>query len=53
MRQNLASLRIARIPVSGMAVFFRETAVKNVVDYSVWGLGLLYLVGVAVSMAKV
>ena len=36
-----------------MAASFRENAVKNVVDYSVWGIGVLYIVGVAISMAKV
>ena len=43
----------ARIPVSAMAASFRENAVKNVVDYSVWGIGVLYILGVAVSMVKV
>ncbi|MFZ0692668.1 MAG: hypothetical protein WAN51_00695 [Alphaproteobacteria bacterium] len=53
MGQNRISPRIARIPVSNMTAYFRETALKNVVDYSAWGIGVLYIVAVAISMVKV
>lgn len=53
MRQNRDLLTSVRIPVSDIAASFRENALKNALDYSVWGIGVLYIVAVAVSMAKV
>jgi len=53
MEYNRTFVRIARIPVSDMTAYFRENAMKDVIDYSVWGLGVLYIVAVAISMAKV